>query len=161
MFIFTLTDLNANVREFHGKDRVAAVERAWQAGFQVNESIAGTSRPMTVAKFLVHENNQWILVILTEMSPVATFTGGGSTEEGYNHWDSTYTLDGTDVVRECNSSGSDCDGRMETSQTDVCEVADLESEEHEDYETGVPLKLPRWWKQSARQRDHEAERAGY
>jgi hypothetical protein len=161
MFIYTLTDVNANVREFHGKDRAAAVERAWQAGFQVNETIAGESRPMNVAKFLVWEDGKWVLVILTDASPVTTFEGGGPTEEGYNHWSTTYTLDGTDVVRESNSSGSDCDGRMDTSRTDVCPVANLESSEHEDYETGVSLKLPTWVKQSASQRDHSAEAMGY
>ena len=80
---------------------------------------------------------------------------GGPTEEGWHSERHTYHLDGARVVRESETDGQDCDGRLSTSTVYACPLTDLEA--HECDGLGYPL----WSRVTGRQRDYSAEAMGY
>ena len=71
--------------------------------------------------------------------------GGGFTDEGYSYWGERYYMaDDGRVMCDSDSRSRDCDGRLDTGMTQWWD------EDHQ-----------HWRTESSRQRDHEAEKAGY
>ena len=102
-------------------------------------------------------------LVLTEGAPAIEAGESHEHEEG---WSSTYVrweLDGDVVTYTSHSDGRDCDGRMSTTSTYSCRVAELASQEAyaPEGETPPPFRVPTWREGRASQRDYAAESAGY
>jgi hypothetical protein len=84
----------------------------------------------------------------------------GRTEEGWHSEATIWTNDGTHVVREYTSCGSDCDGRLDRYGVDQCPLDELREEKP--YHCDDPsIRMPRWQDREESQRDYSAEAMGY
>jgi len=102
---------------------------------------------------------------LTADDPVVESTTSGPTDEGHastwRRWE--YDPDAGIVTCTTNHDERDCDGRMFTSSTVSCALADLAAGTPytPDDEEPRPFGVPAWQEVSASQRDYQAEAAGY
>jgi hypothetical protein len=78
---------------------------------------------------------------------------GWSSEDYY--W--RYPKDGGVIFRSHGTDGTDCDGRMSTIHESFCFPEDLQAHFVDE---DTPM-LPKWERINSRQRDYQAERAGY
>ncbi len=105
-----------------------------------------------------------VLVTLTEGEPAWEHSSSGATDEGWHSEWERFTLDGDRVLREWGSDGRDCDGRLSRSGSDWCPVdrlAALVPYQWEQAPETAPYRLPDWQSGERRQRDYNAEAAGY
>ena len=84
-----------------------------------------------------------------------TVARGGPTDEGYSYDSDAYRLEGDTVIREYESDGRDCDGRLSRSGVLACRVDALDA--HEFDGVGYPC----WDRLEGSQRDYSAEAQGY
>lgn len=109
----------------------------------------------TTARFWDWVNGGWVKITL-RAGQVLSRTYGGPTDEGYSRTWERWEFDGAEVEYECCTEGRDCDGRHESGCTVVAWVSELAIRIE-----GHALPIPNWRKESAHQRDHTAEAAGY
>lgn len=90
-----------------------------------------------------------------------TVVSGGATDEGYSECAELYEFDGDVLTRMTDTSGRDCDGRVDYHYEDVAtDLAGWVPHYHSD-EPNPGVKVPKWEKVCATQRDYTAEAAGY
>lgn len=124
------------------------------------------------ARFWVNWNDGWVKITLKpEQSLEAGYSR--STDEGWCSWRERWTHDGDSVLRETESDGSDCDGRLTQyydCQCSIWSLAAYQPEKQTDWVEGVGCEfvpdldapmLPQWEEVHSSQRDYAAEAAGY
>ncbi len=127
------------------------------------------------ARFWEYLNGGWVKLSLREGDTIAHHEGGAH-EEGYSVTFLTYEYDGETVTREAHTDSRDCDGR--TSETTIveCDVSKLATRApyvdpgfvptmrapyDETYQPCLGAMFPTWERVKSRQRDYNAEAAGY
>ena len=75
--------------------------------------------------------------------------------EGWSSEAQTWSHEGDHINREIYRSGTDCDGRHSSEQTDICALEQLGEIEHDG------AHWPAWKSRRASQRDYAAEAMGY
>ncbi|MAF72504.1 MAG: hypothetical protein CMH39_00580 [Micrococcales bacterium] len=113
------------------------------------------------------ECEKWTLVILNEDNEYETESYDESRhEEGWTSMWVRYSVEedaiGKYVLREWESDGVDCDGRLSSSGKHFCYLQNLRDRPMHgyDHET-TPVFLPKWEELERRQRDYSAEAMGY
>lgn len=120
---------------------------------------AATAAPRN-ARFWVYERGGWVKLTLRPGQSLEIYTGGPC-DEG-SHFESVrWVHEGSRVVCEYQTWGSDCDGRREYHSVRACKLGELKGMDHTDPESGERLALPTWERAEEGQRDYSAEEAGY
>jgi hypothetical protein len=82
---------------------------------------------------------------------------GGATDEGWSSETNVWTFDGKTLLREWQSDGRDCDGRLTRYGESICPAALV----HSGYCDETGICFPAWECRDQGQRDEYAEMAGY
>lgn len=98
-------------------------------------------------RFKIWHNDSEVTLTIHEGEEI-NIGAAGPTDEGYFRWSDCYTLEDGVLFCERERSERDCDGRLDTHDMYVADSFTLD-------------RFPAWRRISARQRDYEAERAGY
>lgn len=109
------------------------------------------------ARFWIYWNG-WTKITLRSSRPF-TIYHYGRTDEGWEQITETYTYDGYVVCCERSVRARDCDGLLECNSEHRFTVSAPREETMLD--DGEVIMHPVWHRQSASQRDHTAEMAGY
>lgn len=114
-----------------------------------------------------NESEKYALVILNEDNEYTVEEYDSNRhEEGWTSMWVRYSVEedaiGKYVLREWESDGVDCDGRLSNSGEDFCYLHNLRNRPMYgyDHET-TPIFLPEWEALERRQRDYSAEAMGY
>ena len=90
-----------------------------------------------------------------------SISSGGATEEGSSWGTERYEFDGDTLTRMTDTSGRDCDGRVDFHYEDYAETLDGHVPHYHSDEPNPGITCPTWIKLKATQRDYTAEAAGY
>jgi len=108
------------------------------------------------AEFYTSLNGCPIKIVLDGDRYRETISHSHRHEEGYSGYTETFTLDGDRVIREVESGGSDCDGRIGSEFTDYCLLTELK------HRKVGNRKWPNWQElEKERVYDEFAQAAGY
>lgn len=112
------------------------------------------------ARFWVWECGGWVKLTLRPGQSLS-YAWFRTADEGWDSERVTWSHTGNAVECESDSSGADCDGRLDRSSLVSCPLAELQSDPVEADNSGRSIFRPNWERVSASQRDHFAEAAGY
>jgi len=92
-----------------------------------------------------------------------SFEHSGPTDEGWFSHGETYALNDGVVTMTVGCDGMDCDGRLSSSNSWTCPIADLQSRAgwRNGGQDPTAPKMPSWEPESSSRRDYQAEAAGY
>lgn len=111
-----------------------------------------------MAKFWVRVNGGSVKLTLG-MGERLHWSQGRITEEGGIRKSESWEHQGDKIVRKWRYDGKDCDGRMIQSGAVYCLLDELEASGMDSID--VSISWPRWRVSERRQRDFQAEAAGY
>ncbi len=115
---------------------------------------------ISTARFWIYDSkNDSHVKLSLKAGQSVEFFNSHNTDEGWNSSFTRYTFDGGSVLRETETDGCDCDGRLSRSYVGVSHYWQLKAHSYE----GCPsdVRLPKWDDVEARQRDYSAEAMGY
>lgn len=117
------------------------------------------------ARFWTWYLDGWVKLTLKPGQTLG-YTRGGRHDEGWFRESVTWELaeDGSEVIRQSDSDGTDCDGRMSHSSTDSATRDKLRAvDQFATYPVACNLGIyrPAWSEVEASQRDYSAEAMNY
>lgn len=115
---------------------------------------------MQNARFWTFINGDWVKLTLAPGYEI-THTEGGPTDEGFHREWNTWAHTGEGVERTWETSSRDCDGRLDRSGECCATLEQLRARNIGEYGPNPGALVPEWTECDSRQRDYNAEAAGY